>query len=80
VGELMSVFSVKIRRELREKMEKYRDRINWPEEVRRFIEWRIRGLEAEENFEGILEELRRASWSAPRGFSVKSVREDRDSS
>jgi hypothetical protein len=36
-------------------------------------------LEAEETFEGILEGLRRASWSAPRGFSVKSVREDRDS-
>jgi hypothetical protein len=42
-------------------MERYRDRIDWPEEVWRFIELRIRELEAEESFEGILEELRRAS-------------------
>jgi len=70
---------VKVRKELKEKMERYRDRVDWPEEVRRFIELRIRELEAEESFERILEELKRASWSVPRGFSVKCVREDRDS-
>ena len=75
----MSVFSVKIKRELKEKMEKYRDRVNWAEEVRRFIEARIRELEAEENYERILSELERARWSVPRGFSARSVREDRDS-
>ena len=75
----MSVFSVKLRREVREKMVKYRDRVNWAEEVRRFIENKLRELEAEENFEIILSELRRASWSVPKGFSVESVREDRDS-
>jgi hypothetical protein len=75
----MSVFSVKVSRELKEKMERYRDRVDRPEEVRRFIELRIRELEAEESFERILEELKRASWSVPRGFSVKCVREDRDS-
>ena len=75
----MSVFSVKLRREVKEKMVKYRDRVNWAEEVRRFIENKLRELEAEENFEIILSELRRASWSVPKGFSVESVREDRDS-
>ena len=75
----MSVFSVKIKRELKEKMEKYRDRVNWAEEVRRFIEWRIRELEAEENYERILSELERAHWSVPRGFSARLVREDRNS-
>lgn len=75
----MSVFSVKVRRELKEKMERYRDRVDWPEEVRRFIERRVRELEAEESFERIFEELKRASWSVPRGFSAGSVREDRDS-
>jgi hypothetical protein len=75
----MSVFSVKVRRELKEKMERYRDRVDWPEEVRRFIELRVRELEAEESFERVLEELKRASWSVPRGFSARSVREDRDS-
>jgi hypothetical protein len=36
-------------------------------------------LEAEENYERILGELKKADWSVPRGFSAKSVREDRDS-
>lgn len=36
-------------------------------------------LEAEENFKEILSELEKASWKIPRGFSVESVREDRDS-
>ena len=75
----MSVFSVKIKRELKEKMEKYKDRVNWAEDVRRFIESKIRELEAEENYERILSELERARWSVPRGFSARSVREDRDS-
>jgi hypothetical protein len=76
----MSVFSVKIKKELKEKMEKYKDKINWSEEIRRFIELKIKELEAEKNFERILEELKKANWSIPNGFSVKSVREDRDSS
>ena len=79
MGVFVSVFSVKIKRELREKMEKYRDRVNWAEEVRGFIESRIRELEAEENYERILGELKKADWSVPRGFSARSVREDRDS-
>jgi len=70
---------VRVRRELKENMEKYRERVEWPEEVRRFIERRVRELEAEENFERVLEELKRASWSVPKGFSARSVREDRDS-
>jgi hypothetical protein len=61
-------------------MEKYKDRVNRPEEVRGFIESRIRELEADEDFERIFEELKRAKWSVPRGFSASSVREDRDNS
>ena len=75
----VSVFSVKIKRELEEKMEKYKDRANWAEEVRRFIESKIREREAEENYERILRELESTRWSTPRGFSARSVREDRDS-
>jgi hypothetical protein len=60
-------------------MERYGDRVDWPE-VQRFIELRVRELKAEENFERVLEELKKASWSVPRSFSARSVREDRDSS
>ncbi|MEZ0290246.1 MAG: CopG family transcriptional regulator [Sulfolobales archaeon] len=76
---MSTVFSVKLRREIREKMDKYRDRINWAEEVRRFIEETIKRLEARENLEKIVRELENATWSVPRGFAEESVREDRES-
>jgi len=75
----MSVFSVKLRKDLREKMEKYKDRVNWAEEIRKFIETRLRELEAEDCFKKILNELSKAEWSVPKGFATESVREDRDS-
>ncbi|HEU98011.1 MAG: CopG family transcriptional regulator [Fervidicoccaceae archaeon] len=76
----MSVFSVKLKKEIREKMEKYREKVNWADEVRKFIEEKLKELEAEENFSHILEELRKGKWKVTRGFAIKSVREDRDSS
>lgn len=80
IGRLISVSSVRIKRELKEKMEKYKDRVNWREEIRRFIESKIRKLKAEKSFEKVFEELKRAKWSVPRDFSASSVREDRDNS
>jgi len=62
------------------KMEMYRDRVNWNGEPRRFVEEKIRELETYENFQRVLDELEKASWSVPKGFSQESVREDRDSS
>ncbi|WFO74818.1 CopG family transcriptional regulator [Desulfurococcaceae archaeon MEX13E-LK6-19] len=76
----MSVVSFKVKREIKEKMEKYKDRINWAEELRRFVEERIRELEAEENMRRVIEELEKIPVHAPQGFSKTSVREDRDSS
>ncbi|GAB6946742.1 hypothetical protein JCM16161A_08720 [Vulcanisaeta sp. JCM 16161] len=60
-------------------MERFKDRVNWAEELRRLVGKRTRELEAEENIRRVLEELERIPISAPRGFSVSSVREDRDS-
>lgn len=77
---MSTVFSVKVKKEIKVKMEKYKDKVNWAEEVRRYIEETLRRLEASENFEKIMEELRGAKWSVPKGFSARSVREDRDSS
>ena len=76
---MTSVVSFRISRELKKKMDMYRDRVNWAEELRRFIEERIKELEAEDNLREVVEELRRASWSCPRGFAASLVREDRDS-
>ena len=65
-------------REVKEKMRKYRALVNWSEELRRFVEEKLRELEAREVLEEVLRELEHAAWSAPRGFSAASVREDRD--
>ncbi|MGC9169674.1 MAG: CopG family transcriptional regulator [Thermoproteus sp.] len=75
----MAVVSFKVRREVKEKMARYKDRVNWAEELRKFVEERIRQLEAEENMERVLRELEAIPVEAPRGFSASSVREDRDS-
>jgi len=76
---LSAVFSVKISKELKAKMDKYKSRINWAAEVRKFIEDTIRRLEAEENIKAVIEELSKIPYSAPQGSSVGSIREDRDS-
>jgi len=76
---LSVVVSFKVKREIKELMDRYRGRVNWAEELRRFVEERIRQLRAEENLTEILEGLRKAGWSVSKGFSAGSVREDRDS-
>lgn len=74
----MSVVSVRVPRELKEKMQKYRDKINWSEEIRRFIENKI--LEAErENTLSRLEELINQLPTVSRGTAARYVREDRES-
>jgi hypothetical protein len=76
----MPVFSTRIGRMSKEKMEKYSGsgRVNQVEEIEKIIVEKIREFEAEENFKKILRKLEKAEWSVPKGFSVKSVREDRD--
>jgi hypothetical protein len=76
----MSVVSFRVDRKIKEKMEKYKGKINWAEELRRFIEAKIRELEAEENLRRIISELEKMPFKTPSGFSRASVREDRDSS
>ncbi|RLE58736.1 MAG: CopG family transcriptional regulator [Thermoprotei archaeon] len=75
----MSVISVRIPRELKEKMDSLRGVVNWSEEIRRFIERRIREVEQERAIEE-LEELIRKLPVMPKGYIVRYVREDRDSS
>ena len=69
--------SFRIPKKLKERMDALRDRVNWSEEVRRFIEERVRVLEevkAIEELEGIIKQLPKV----PRGTTIKHVREDRD--
>ncbi|MDK2372903.1 MAG: CopG family transcriptional regulator [Candidatus Korarchaeota archaeon] len=76
---MSEVVSFKVRRDLKRKMEAFKDRVNWSEELRKFVELKIRELEAKESKERIREKLRNAPWSLQKGSSTKLVREDRDS-
>ncbi len=76
---MSEVVSFKVRRDLKKKMEAFKDRVNWSEELRKFVELKIKELEAKESKERIREKLRRAPWSLQRGSSTRLVRKDRDS-
>lgn len=71
-----TVLSIRIRRELKEKMEKYKD-VNWREEIERYIESRIRELEKQ----AILNEVKELLKDLPVSTlpAWKLIREDRDS-
>ncbi|RLE73643.1 MAG: hypothetical protein DRJ56_08870 [Thermoprotei archaeon] len=69
------VISVRVRRELKEELERLG--VNVAEEVRRFLEelvWRERVKREVERINRLLEQVR----PSPEGFAAGSVREDRD--
>ena len=71
--------SFKVKKEIKRLMEKYKDRVNWADILREYLEEVVYSLEAEENMKIIMKKLESAKWRVPSGFSVRSVREDRDS-
>jgi hypothetical protein len=74
----VSVVSVKVKREIKEKMLKYKEKMNWAEEIRKFIEMKIREIETEENIKRVREVLSKIEFHAPKGSSVEMIRQDRD--
>ena len=75
----MSVtISFRVPKDLKKKMDELRGTINWSEELRRYLERRIREYEqskAIEELEKVIESLP----PLPRGTAADYVREDRDS-
>jgi hypothetical protein len=74
----MSVICVRIPGELKKKMDSLRGVVNWSEEIRRFIEKRVREIE-QEKVVGELEKLIQELPIASKGYAARLVREDRDS-
>jgi len=74
-GDILSIITIRIPRELKEKMKKYRE-INWSEVVRRALEERIR---IQERIEAMrrMDEIRRKVKPVKRGELDKWIREDR---
>ncbi len=75
---MSEVVSFKVKKEIKEKMELYKNEVNWSEELRRFVEQKIAEIEAKKGVEKILQELNNANWSFQKGMSTKLIREDRD--
>ncbi|HIH73230.1 MAG: Uncharacterized protein XD43_0026 [Thermococcales archaeon 44_46] len=72
----MAVITVRVPDEIKAKMKGIN--INWSEEIRQFIIQRIEEEERKKNLQKALEILKGRK-NVEKGFSAKSVREDRDS-
>jgi hypothetical protein len=74
----MSVVSVKVSEAIKKDMEKRKEKINWSEEIRSFIQQKLEEERRRENVERakkVIEQMR----GVPRGTAARLVREDRDS-
>ena len=70
--------SFRVPEELKRRMDRLRKYVNWSEELRKFLERRVKEYEQERAIEE-LEEIIRKIPTSPRGTATKYVREDRDS-
>jgi hypothetical protein len=73
----MSVVSVKVSPKTKKEMEKLRDSIEWPEEIRGFIESRLEQEKRKQTVEHV-EKILKGAHPVPKGTSARLVREDRD--
>ena len=73
----MSVVSVKVPREVKERMERTKDRVDWPEEIRRSIIRKLEELEREQTIVEVDRMLSKLPVQA-KGTVSRLVREDRD--
>ena len=75
---MSAVVTFKVPLKIKEKMRKLRDKVNWSSEPHSYVIKRIREIEAEEILRNAVETIDKTS-EVPKGFSLKSVREDHDS-
>ncbi|MEM1967653.1 MAG: hypothetical protein QXO86_07280 [Nitrososphaerota archaeon] len=74
----MSVISVKVHKSIKERMEKFRGVVDWPEEIRRAIVAKLEELERKQAVEEAVKLLEKVK-PATLGTAAELVREDRDS-
>lgn len=78
-GGVSVVISIRVPKRLKEEMDRLRDRVNWSEEIRKYIETVVREYKRLQAVEEVERELASVA-PAPRGTAAGYVREDRDSS
>ena len=74
----MSVVSVKVSQKTKKEMEELKEKVEWPAEIRKFIESRLERARREESVEHVEKVLRNLA-QVKHGTSSRLVREDRDS-
>ena len=72
---MSDVVSIRVPKELKEKMRKYR--IDWSREIREFIEERIRALELLELLESIEEKAKKRRTRVDSAELIREAREER---
>lgn len=75
---MSEIVAVKVPKHIKDAMRRLKDKIKWSEEIRAFIEDKVREAKSEENMKDVMEMLRETK-EATRGSAAKSIREDRDS-
>jgi hypothetical protein len=72
--------SFKVPKKIKEEMNKLKGKIDWPKELRKHVIDIIERTRKEEVFNEVMEKLKEIGpANVPQGFSIRSVREDRDS-
>lgn len=67
-------------KKLEDEMNKLKDKIDWPKELRKHVIDIIERARKEEVFNEVMEKLKEIGpANVPQGFSIKSVRKNRDS-
>lgn len=74
----MSVVSVKVSQKTKKEMEELKEKVEWPAEIRKFIESRLEKARREESIEHV-ENVLGSLPGVKHGTSSRLVREDRDS-
>ncbi|MBO3798275.1 MAG: CopG family transcriptional regulator [Thermoproteota archaeon] len=75
---MSEIVAIKVSRELKKKIKALKKEVNWPEEIRRFIQGKVREVEARKTIEKITREIENTE-AVPKGFVLMLVREDRES-
>ena len=74
----MSVVSVKVSQKTKKEMEELKEKVEWPAEIRKFIEGRLEQARREKSLEHVEKVLKNLS-GVKHGTASGLVREDRDS-
>ncbi|MBS7612225.1 CopG family transcriptional regulator [Candidatus Bathyarchaeota archaeon] len=77
---MSKTISFKVPKEIKAEFDRLKSEVDWAEELRQYVIKRVKSIKKERVLKKIVEELiELGPANVPEGFSMRSVREDRDS-